>query len=65
MPLALLLRAFVYTCAFAGAGWFGDWIYSVVSQPGGGWDSSFTVIIITSVAAGVIVAVAIMRFDRN
>jgi hypothetical protein len=44
-------RFFVYFCAFVGAAWFGDWVYAAAKD---GWDSSFTWIILASLAAALL-----------
>lgn len=62
--MRLLIRAFVFTCAFIGAAWFGDWIYAAVQL--GGFhtlDSSFYIIIGTALVAGIAAAFALG--DRN
>lgn len=45
-----VMRWFVCSCAFAGAGWFGLWIYEATRE--GGWDSGFGWIIVTAVVGG-------------
>jgi hypothetical protein len=61
----LLTRAFIYTCAFIGAGWFGDWVYQAASSPGGTWDTSFYIVIGAGIVAGLSAAVAITRATRT
>jgi len=55
-----VLRAFIYACAFAGAGWFGLWLSDIDK-----WDSGFTWIIVSSVIAGLLAALVLGRRERR
>jgi hypothetical protein len=48
-----LRRFFVYACAFAGAGWFGLWLYE---YSGVTWDSGWTLVILAALAAAALLA---------
>ena len=57
-----VLRAFTYTCAFVGAGWFGDWVYQF------GWSSispDIYFIVGLAVVAGVLAAKQTTRTVRS
>jgi hypothetical protein len=49
-----VIRWFICSCAFAGAGWFGAWVYEATRS--GGWDSAFTWIIATALIGGFMAA---------
>jgi len=54
-----VIRWFACSCAFAGAGWFGLWLYEA------GWDSGFGWIIGTAVVGGLVAAVAARARGRR
>jgi hypothetical protein len=56
------IRVFVYVCAFAGAGLFGEAVY-IASKTA--WDSSLTWIIVCAVVAALLLAtIQYEYFDR-
>ena len=56
--MGFVLRWFVYACAFAGAGWFGDSVATADT-----WHSSFTWIIVTAAVGGL--AVSFLQWRRR
>jgi hypothetical protein len=58
-----VIRWFACSCAFAGAGWFGLWVYEATRQ--GGWDSGFGWIIGTAAVGGLVTAVVARARGRR
>jgi hypothetical protein len=56
-PFPFFRSFLVSACAFAGAGWFGYWLYSVAVSD---WDTGFWFVILAALLGGWLFA----RYDR-